>query len=532
MFADLLYRLDADGSEPSEAGFDAAGAESAWPDPMAIWRFDDSHHGSRYGWANSAGSPGDAGGTAGSVVARDGSLRDGGLRCSGSGAVPEPSAGCVDTSAAGCGLDESDGLASLGYGDLKDLVVELAGERARIEGRYLAAVGELASRNGAQSAAYVLRDQTRLNASQARTEARLAESLVTEGMTATLDALQAGEIGMSHAKVIAREAPKKHRRSEAEFIELCRAYPSDTVARHPLAYQSQQVFADLDAEAAAENLGPIDAELAQQRAQRWGSMKLGDDGMWHLNGKFDFLAGRQVNIALQAMARSLRRRAENADDTPNNGDATDHNATGNGLAAGLPDPNDGTDAGGAGIVPTRAQLTADAISDLIAGTANIRRRNTSLVIIADYDMVNDRLVNPRLDDGTPLSAKMLVDHAVNANVLPAMFKSDWSELALGRTRNANDAQRLILAMRDQGCIGCDLTSEHTEAHHIDYYENGGHTEIPNLASLCFDCHADLHQHGRRIDTPPDGKPRLQPPEPQGTGPPNRAPTAPAASRSP
>ena len=89
-----------------------------------------------------------------------------------------------------------------------------------------------------------------------------------------------------------------------------------------------------------------------------------------------------------------------------------------------------------------------------------------MLIIADYDIANDRLANPRLDDGTPLSAQMLADYAVDANVLPAVFSSDWSQLALGRTRNANDAQRLILAVRDGGCIGCDLTSEHTQAHHI------------------------------------------------------------------
>ncbi|WP_420443631.1 HNH endonuclease signature motif containing protein [Candidatus Poriferisodalis sp.] len=226
------------------------------------------------------------------------------------------------------------------------------------------------------------------------------------------------------------------------------------------------------------------------------------------------------------MVRSLRRRAENNDD----GDGA-HNtsANGSGSLAGQLDANSETDAGGVGVVPTRAQLTADAIGDLIAGTSNVRRAKTSLVIVADYDIVNDRLVNPRLDDGTPISAKMLADHAVDASVLPALFKSDWSELALGRTRNANDAQRLILAMRDQGCIGCDLTPEHTEAHHIDYFENGGPTDTPNLASLCFDCHSDLHQHGRQIETPPDGRPRLQPPEPEGTGPPARAPVA---SRSP
>ncbi|WP_420443630.1 hypothetical protein [Candidatus Poriferisodalis sp.] len=250
MFADLLYRSDTDGSEPAETIPEAAGWVSVWPDPATVWRFDGSYPDSHYGSADTAdvadtaGSPDDAGAMAGSVAAQNGSQRDGSLRSGGRGAVaePEPPVSCADTASAGFGVDGSEGLASLGYGDLKDLVVELAAERARVEGRYLTAVGELASRNGAQSAAYILCDQTRLNASQARTEARLAESLVVGGMTATLDALQAGEIGMSHAKVIAQEAPKKHRRSEAEFLELCRAYPSDTVARHLLAYQSQQVF--------------------------------------------------------------------------------------------------------------------------------------------------------------------------------------------------------------------------------------------------------------------------------------------------
>ena len=540
MFADLLYRLDADGSEPAETGFESAEAESAWPSSTAVWRCDDAADGaSVWRFGGTRHDRGDAAestagvvrGTVGTTRRADSSAGDAVVETGHASGQAHPSAGADCSTAAGpaAGSAEREKLESLGYSDLLELVVELVAERARVEGRYLAAVGEMASRNGAQSAALILRDQTRLNASQARTEARLAESLVTEGMTATLDAMRAGEIGMSHAKVITREAPKKHRRSEADFIELCRVYPSDTVARHPLVYESLPVFADLDAEAAAENLSPIDAELALQRAQRWGSMKLGDDGMWHLNGKFDFLAGRQVNIAPQAMVRSLRRRAENNDD----GDGA-HNASANrsGTLAGHPDANSDTDAGSAGAVPTRAQLTADAISDLIAGTTNIRRAKTSLVIVADYDIVDDRLTNPHLDDGTPISAKMLADHAIDADVLPAAFKPDWSELALGRTRNANDAQRLILAMRDQGCIGCDLTPEHTEARHIDYYENGGPTDIPNFTSLGFDCRSDLHQHGRQIDTPPDGKPRLQPPEPHSTGPPNQASTAPAASRSP
>ena len=169
--------------------------------------------------------------------------------------------------------------------------------------------------------------------------------------------------------MIAREAPKKHRRSEEEFLELCGAYPSDTVARHPFAYVSQQVYADLEAEAAAKSLGPIDAELELQRAERSGSMRLGTDGMWHLWAKFDFINGRHLNAAIQAAVRSVRRRAE--DDN-----------SGDGGAGRVGIDVDGSVSGN--VEPTQAQLTADAISDLIAGTAKVRRANTSLVIVADY----------------------------------------------------------------------------------------------------------------------------------------------------
>ena len=116
-------------------------------------------------------------------------------------------AGCV----AGLGLE------SLAHSDLLGRVVELAAERSRVEAEYLAAVGELASRDGAQSAAWQLREYTRMNSAQARSEARLAESLAANELGDTLDALAAGEIQVSHAKVIAREAPKTHRRSEDSF---------------------------------------------------------------------------------------------------------------------------------------------------------------------------------------------------------------------------------------------------------------------------------------------------------------------------
>ena len=500
MFADLVRQPDADSADAPEtgpgtvsAGASRTAGTSAWPHPEAVWAADDTHPDWRE--ADDAQPPGRVSGE---------------CRIRGEQARVRIAA----DSAAADGRD----LGSMRYGELENLVAELAAERACVEGRYLAALGELTSRVGTQAAAYQLRQLTRMGSPQARAEARLAEDLTQGGMTDTLDAMAEGRIHMSHAKVIARESPKKHRRSEADFLELSESYPADTVARHTLAYESLQVYADLAAETAAKDLGPVDAELALQRHERFASRRVGDDGMWHLRGKFDFLTGRELNTALQSQLRTLRRRHETDAEHAGPG-ANDSHADGPGSATASSHRTDpaGTD-GVVPLVPTRGQLTADALSELIAGTANVRRGKNNLLIIADYDMVNDRLANPRLDDGTPLSAQILAEHATDAKVLPAVFKADWSELALGRTRNASDAQRLVLAARDGGCIGCELTSEHTQGHHIDYYENDGLTEIPNLASLCWDCHKDVHGRNREIHTPPDGHPRLAPPEPGVGGP--------------
>ncbi len=653
MFAELIRDSEHTRDDTSDLPCVPAVDGPAWPSDAAVWTaadFDsaDSAKGpNSIGSADSADSADSAKGpnSIGSIGSAD--------SCDGAGRVAET--GCTMRSEGGArpapgphgGADaEPCALGALSYTELQDRVVELVAERNRIEGEYLAALGELTSRYGTQAAAYVLRDQTRMNGAQARSESRLAEGLREHGLADTLDAMRAGEIHMAHAKVIVRESPKKHRRGEASFLGLCRAYPSDTVARHTLAYESEQVYADLAAEAAAGSLDPVDAELALQRHQRRASMRCGDDGMWDLRGRFDFLTGRQLSITLQAAVRSARHKAHSAEPAGSSavgdsgaGDSAARGAAARDLASGgLAAGHAAAGEGARAAEPTTAQLTADALAGLICGTPTARRSNAGLVLVADYDVVNDRLANPRLDDGTPISPKILADltleplpaaagtapsvgrdnahghvaeapharrhgehqdeqpggarngdhghhdgqlggarngdhghhdgqlggarngdhgrhdgqagsarngrldcpvtpqrhtaeqtadYAVVAKVLPAVFSADWSQLALGTARNANDAQRLILALRDGGCISCELTAEHTEAHHIRYHEQGGPTDVPNLASLCRPCHKDLHNHQRQIHTPTDGRPRLRPlgpttttpPEPIGAGPP-------------
>ena len=358
----------------------------------------------------------------------------------------------------------------LSNGELADRVVDLAEARARLDGEYLAALGELASRSGTQGAAHRLREMNRMTSMAARSDARLALELKDNGYSDTLEAMRDGKVNIAHARVIAREAPKKHRRSEDEFLELCRSYPADIVAKHPFAYESEEMYADLAAEQAAKSREPADAEYALQRAERKATLNVGADGMWHLRGRFDFLTGRRINQALAAAIRSRTQHEGSADHT----------------------------------IPQHA---ADALAALVCGE---ERADTKLLILADYDHTADTLNNPRLDDGTRLSAELLAQEALDAEVYCGVFNADWTNLALGRSRNASDAQRLILAARDGGCVHCAAHTEHTHAHHTTPHAAGGLTDIINLELLCAPCHTHHHEHD---DQPRTGPPSGQPPNP-------------------
>ena len=367
---------------------------------------------------------------------------------------------CVNT-ADPAGLDD---LALL------DRLVAVGRARDSMHGLFAEVSGEFVRRNCKQAAAWAMREYLRVSGFQARRDAALAGDLVDHGLGDTVAALRRGEITAGHARVIAAAAQKPHQKSEAELLDIARAYPADTCGRHTRAYESQETIAEARAEEA-----DADAELQAEREQRRASLRPDDDGMWELTARFDHLTGRRINQTLQAMIASLRQDA---------GDS-------------------------ARSYPQRA---ADALAQLITGDGNHLRPRTNLLVIADYDVVAGQLANPRLDDGTPLSAALLAELATNAKVLPAVFDAKWANLALGTARNASDAQKLVLAARDGGCISCGAHSEETHAHHIQFWSDDGPTEIPNLASLCPCCHNLIHDHNWQVRASADGHPKLRAPD--------------------
>ena len=132
-------------------------------------------------------------------------------------------------------------------------------------------------------------------------------------------------------------------------------------------------------------------------------------------------------------------------------------------------------------------------------------------MIANYDLVAGQLCDARLIDGTPLAPSELLKIALDANILPALFDTKGQPLWLGhKYRHATAGQRIALAARDRGCVGCGAANSFCQAHHVFHWEDGGPTDIDNLCLLCSYCHhTEVHERGARPVRGPDGKFNLE-----------------------
>ena len=88
--------------------------------------------------------------------------------------------------------------------------------------------------------------------------------------------------------------------------------------------------------------------------------------------------------------------------------------------------------------------------------------------------------------------------ACDATVLPAVLGTESELLDLGRTkRTVSKAQRFALRLRDQTCVwlGCDVTPDMCDAHHVRHWIWGGPTDLANLVLLCHTHHRLCHEGG-------------------------------------
>ena len=317
-------------------------------------------------------------------------------------------------------------------------------------------IAALARRDGEARAADVLRNDVKQARGSAKRQVKEAGRLAQVPRTA--QALAEGVITPEHARLIAEAAaaaPAGAPVDEQELLTAAGEQPADLFGATVRDHLNERSGDDLE------------ERRKRQRAQRRLSFKQQPDGMFELFGRFDPLTGSRIETAITAAANKLW----HAEDPRNRA--------------------------------TAPQRLADALELLVArggGKTKGTAQGVDLLVIADYDILAGRLANPRLVDGTPLSAEELLRLACDAKILPAIFDQKGRPLWLGRgKRHATAHQRAVLAARDKGCIGCGTSPNWCQAHHIRHWEHGGGTDIDNMCLLCSHCHHhQVHTNGAQI----------------------------------
>ena len=122
-----------------------------------------------------------------------------------------------------------------------------------------------------------------------------------------------------------------------------------------------------------------------------------------------------------------------------------------------------------------------------------------------------------LPNGIPVSSKTVQRLACDG-VLHRVLKADSMVIDVGRAkRTAQPAQWRGLKARHQTCAwtGCDRPIGWTYAHHIDFWAEGGQTNLRKMIPLCHHHHRQVHeggwqvvQAGERLEFIPPDRPML------------------------
>ena len=356
---------------------------------------------------------------------------------------------------------------------------DLGRVQSRVSGLIAEVVAEKKRRSRVGDTVDGLLEGLRVSKGQARRT--MDEAAQLEKLGATRDALVDSRITPEHARIMGR-ASENGPMDEKKMLAAAETETPDQFRKTMRDHQNE--LSGDDGEARHE----------RQRQARTGSFTEQDDGMWRLYALFDSTAAARIRKTLNAKTDANWRF--------DNKRGRDH-------------------------ISDRHRR-ADALEQLITRQSSEggkeQPQGTTLLLMADYDLVDNKLGNPRLADGTPLPASEFHKLACDADILCGLFReADTEPIWLGSTsRHPNFALRAALEARDGGCIGCQVEPEWCISHHIIEWQHGGPTQPDNLVLLCHSCHDKVHYNNWAVERHPDtGRRYLRPPWQQ---PPSRAPS--------
>jgi hypothetical protein len=417
----------------------------------------------------------------------------------------------------------------------------------RLEGQWLKRLATVDARGAAgadqgiqaASTASWLRNRLRMGATAASSAVRTARALFRGPLSATAQALCAGELSTAHASALAHGAHDLPTQVAAEaepiLLEAARRLDPPRLRR-----------------AVAHLHHATDPEGADAQAQRryerrglWVATTL--DGDVALQGLLDPEAGQTLVAALEPLARpasadddrsgdqrradalvELARRALEGGQLPQSGGVRPQLNVTVDLHSLLGHPGAvGGEIGGMG------PLGPEACRRLACDGAVTR-----VLVTRQHAGHPDGHGDPGGHDDSPSGDHQHAPDAAAVQVGPpagaqcgAAGLAGWLRTAMDRlpptlggaprqpldvgraSRVITPAQRSALAVRDGGCVfpDCDRPLSWCEGHHLRHWLNGGPTDLANLALLCRAHHRAIHEGGWRLRRQPDGHLTATPP---------------------
>ena len=310
---------------------------------------------------------------------------------------------------------------------------------------------------GARSCAHWLTWRIGMDLGTAREKVRVARAL--ESLPYISESFSRGEISYSKVRAVTRVATPENERQMLTIALGATASQVETIIRG---------WRKIDAQAEREH-----AEY--QREHRGLSMHTDDDGMVVVKGRLSPEDGALLAKALEA-ANDVLYHADDEEATPSQRRAD------------------------------ALKLVCDSAlkAELDPGNAADRYQ---VVVHVDQAALGDPSQPGQsvLEGGTHVSAETSRRIACDASIVEMTHDPDGNVLDVGRKRRTpSTALRRALDARDPTCRWPGCQSRHVQAHHIQFWAEGGETNLSNLCNLCSYHHHLLHDGGFRIERQPDG----------------------------
>ena len=289
---------------------------------------------------------------------------------------------------------------------------------------------------------------------------------------AVRDAVEAGRVSQANAKRLADAVEK----TSAADVESDRELLAKAESMRPeqFAREARRWTAEHQADGG-------ESEYRRLRARRCVRMWDGDDGMVHLRGEFDPVAGKRIANRLREAARGLY----------------------------------DTDKQQAGDAQRRSfdQCMADALDHLTSATNLSGGKSfADICVVAHVDDATGELI-AELPDGERLPAAVLEELSCNAKLTGVVY--DRCGKPIWRThsrRTVTESQWQLLIAKWGGCFHCGANPGICQGHHIEPASQGGPTKLDNLVPACWSCHHRIHHDNWQIHKHPDGNHTLHPPD--------------------